>query len=244
MSSSSVTFEDQGLTWAQRAKLGEFRAVLAPDGSEKRHRFMHTVHLRGAKCAMALRRPPATLLDFGCGTGRFVRFFGSRGYRVIGTEVTPEMLEEARRIGVPDNASLVVTDGIHLPVPDQSVDLIWVCGVLRLVAQQPVYREVTGEMFRALKPGGSVVNVEVYTQWEPGVFTSGFESVGFKTERLQVLHRYGRFDRLVQSRWIPLPCVRPMSWMYGALRSRFDDPTRAVQGKGIRDYLMVWTKPV
>lgn len=247
MTQSVEAFEDQGLhkglTWTERASLGELAAVLSPDGSARRNQFLHCVHLKGAYKALSLRKPPGTLLDFGCGTGRFVRFFASKGYNVIGTEVTDAMLQQARHFGLPANASLLLTDGVSIPVPDQSVDILWICGVLRLVAQQPVFKQITAEMFRVLKPGSFVVNVEVSTQWDPTVFNAGFESAGFKTQSVKVLHRYGRFDRIFKSNVIPSWALGPMARGYATFRGLTDDPNRAVQGEGRRDYLMVWKKP-
>src|SRR5712692_8429302 len=94
-------FQTAGPSWAERAHCGELNAVLSPMGTERRNRFLHGVELYGAKKALALRRQEGVLVDFGCGTGRFVRFFGQRGYSVIGTEITAEMLREARRLSLP-----------------------------------------------------------------------------------------------------------------------------------------------
>jgi ubiquinone/menaquinone biosynthesis C-methylase UbiE len=243
MALTAGIFEDPShpSTWAERAPLGELSAVISPFANERRNRFLHLLHMWAARSVLSLSPPPGTLLDFGCGTGRFVRFFASRGYRVIATEVTPEMLREARRYGVPSRAVLVQNDGVHLPIPDESVDVIWICGVLRLVAEQPVYRQIVAEMYRVLKPGRAVVNAEMCTTRETPVFTHGFESSGFVTRRVQMLHRYGRWDRIFQSPRMPLTAATVAA--YALLRSRLDSPRRRVRGTGARDYLMVWEKP-
>src|SRR5215831_8422405 len=121
-------FETEGPSWVERARLGELRAVISPTSDDRLNLFMHSVEMYAAKRAIQLRSKPGRLLDFGCGNGRFLRYFGRRGYRVIGTEITAEMLEEARRIGLPHGAEVHITDGVHIPIPDGSVDLIWACG--------------------------------------------------------------------------------------------------------------------
>ena len=68
--------------------------------------MMHAATLVGAKVAMGLcgkaGRDKVVLLDFGCGTGRTMRFFGENGYLVVGTEITLEMLVQAQRYGLPE----------------------------------------------------------------------------------------------------------------------------------------------
>ena len=201
-----VKFETEGPSWAERATRGELTAVLSPDGSERRNVFLHTLSLYAARKALGQRKIPGVLLDFGCGTGRMLRFFAARGWSVIGTEITWQMLMEARRFGLPPSTAVLLTDGVAIPLSDASVDIIWVCGVLKytLFAPgavcrggsrnatdassagdapfMPVYYEVAREMYRVLKPGGCVVNNEVYVDAEPEAFTRDFERNGFVTE--------------------------------------------------------------
>src|SRR5262245_33012720 len=175
------TFESDHHSWAERAKLGELTAVLSVGASERTNLLLHSVGLFGARIGLASSRKRVTnqkiLLDFGCGTGRMVRFFGMKGWSVFGTEVSPEMLTEAQRIGIQKNAVLALTDGISIPLRSASVDLVWICGVLKYSLfppgsscrggsgvltnkfYAPSYRAIAGEMYRVLKPGGLTVNV-------------------------------------------------------------------------------------
>jgi ubiquinone/menaquinone biosynthesis C-methylase UbiE len=219
-------------------------AVLSPYGTPTRNRFLHAVNSYGARVAASLTPNKGALVDFGCGTGRFVRFFGQRGYSVIGTEITPEMLTEAERLGLSKGSKLLHTDGVHIPVPDGSVDNVWVCGVLRmsLFVADPVYDKIAEEMYRVLKPGGLVINLEMYVDTPPDVFTKDFENAGFVTADIRVLQRYvGRPERFFQWPRLPLWCVDIGGRLSAALRYRFDDPRRPYPG--LRDYLFVWRKP-
>src|SRR5688500_5612876 len=98
-------FQTTGLSWAERAGVGELHAVLSPQGTERRNHFLHAAHTAAAAKAATLVPPGGRVVDFGCGTGRFVRFFQARGYSVLGTEITPEMIAEAHRFGVPEGAA-------------------------------------------------------------------------------------------------------------------------------------------
>lgn len=137
VSDNRASFETEGHSWAERANRGELNAVFSPDGAEQRNRFLHTLSLYGANRALALTQERGVLLDFGCGTGRMLRFFAAHGWSVIGTEITPEMLDAARRFGLPEGAQLYLTDGVAIPLASESVDMIWVCGVLKYSLFEP-----------------------------------------------------------------------------------------------------------
>lgn len=277
MSSDISRFAHRDKAWSDRAALDELSSVLYAGGSERANLLMHGSTLVGAKAALALHRKPGVLLDFGCGVGRMLRFFGARGWSVIGTEITAEMLAKAREIGVPPGCRLFLTDGVSIPLPDDSLDMIWVCGVLKYtllepssksrggtepdrVAERsgarvsdgpdgeafvPVYEEVAREMHRVLRPGGFVVNIEMWVDADPDIFTADFERIGFATKRVGVLRRYeGKLEQLCEWReWHALPrkAVVAAGESIGHLRLWFDNPRR--RGGGMRDYLFVWSKP-
>lgn len=234
------------MSWRERALKGELNAVLSPTGSEKRNRFLHTLHLVGAETIFRSLRNKngGILVDFGCGTGRFVRFFGERNYFVVGTEITPEMLYEAKRIGIPEHSMLVQTDGISIPLADRLVDIVWCCGVLRysLFVSNPAYHDIAREMYRVLKPGGLVVNIEMYVDVAPELFTGAFERVGFTTRNVCVLQRYtGRLERFFQFPLWPLWFTVAGAKWSALYRLRYDIATRSASG--LRDYVFVWMKP-
>jgi SAM-dependent methyltransferase len=91
-------------------------------------------------------------LDAACGTGRHARHLVQRGYRVIGTDLTPEMLAKARA-NVP-GAGFVEADLRDLPLESGRFDLV-TCGLA--VAHLPELGPAVGEMARVLRPGGRAV---------------------------------------------------------------------------------------
>ena len=95
-----------------------------------------------------------TLLDVACGTGRFTRYVADRVGRVVGIDVSDEMLEGARRsvrrAGV-ENATFARMSADQLWVADDSVDRAACCWALHLF---PEPDGALAEIHRVLRDGG------------------------------------------------------------------------------------------
>src|SRR5690348_12306488 len=100
-----------------------------------------------------------TVLDFGCGPGHDLVGFGaySRPARLIGVDVSPTSLDEARaRLALHGiNAELIRqgADEVRIPLPDGSVDHVHSSGVLHHTPDPVVHLK---ELRRVLKPGGTM----------------------------------------------------------------------------------------
>jgi len=117
----------------------------------------------GNPAALAALKPGEVVLDLGSGGGFDVfiagRKVGASG-RAMGVDMTPEMLAKARhntanyrqQTGL-DNAEFRLGEIEHLPVADNSVDVIISNCVINLSPDKP---QVWREMARVLKPGGRV----------------------------------------------------------------------------------------
>ncbi|MEN3314855.1 MAG: demethylmenaquinone methyltransferase / 2-methoxy-6-polyprenyl,4-benzoquinol methylase [Acidimicrobiaceae bacterium] len=97
--------------------------------------------------------PGSVVLDLACGTGDLCRALAAAGLRPVGVDRSAGMLAAART-----TAALVRGDGLHLPVPDGSVDGV-TCGfALRNVLDLGAFFT---ECARVLRPGGRVALLEV-----------------------------------------------------------------------------------
>jgi malonyl-CoA O-methyltransferase len=100
---------------------------------------------------------PSVVLDVGAGTGQATRALRDRfrKARVIGLDVSPRMLDEARRrASWLRGFDLVCADATRLPLPDASVDLVYANLVLPWLADPDA---LLGEAHRVLRPRGLLV---------------------------------------------------------------------------------------
>jgi arsenite methyltransferase len=111
----------------------------------------------GNPLAIASLRPGQTVLDLGSGAG-FDCFLAAKAVglsgRVIGVDMTPEMLTRALKNahkGGYKNVEFRLGEIEHLPVADATVDVVISNCVINL---SPDKRSVIAEAFRVLKPGG------------------------------------------------------------------------------------------
>jgi SAM-dependent methyltransferase len=98
--------------------------------------------------------PPApSVVDYGCGRGAWVPVlraaFGEA--RVVGVEISPKAVDEARREH--PYADFLTFDGSRAPLPDASADLVFSYHVLEHVLD---LSETVADMARVVRPGGYV----------------------------------------------------------------------------------------
>ena len=115
----------------------------------------------GNPTAFASLKPGEVVVDLGCGGGLDVFLAAHKvrpGGKVIGIDMTPEMIELARCNAAhaadglpPDNVEFHLATIDNLPLPDASVDCVISNCVINLAPDKcAVFREIA----RVLKPGG------------------------------------------------------------------------------------------
>jgi SAM-dependent methyltransferase len=98
-------------------------------------------------------RQDVVVLDAGCGSGRALPFLrtavGWSGV-VVGLDLTPEMLQEARRRHGEGAAELVLGDVLQMPFVDRAFDAVLAAG---LISHLPDAAAGLRELARVCRPG-------------------------------------------------------------------------------------------
>ncbi len=129
----------------------------------------------GNPIALASLKPGETVLDLGSGAG-FDCFLSANKVgpsgKVIGVDMTPEMIEKARfnaKKGKYSNVEFRLGEIEALPIADSTADIVISNCVINLV---PDKKRVFAEAFRALKPGGRLMVSDIVLNGELPDFIS------------------------------------------------------------------------
>jgi SAM-dependent methyltransferase len=112
--------------------------------------------------------PPGRLIDLGCGTGRLLIRLARLGHRVLGVDLSQEMLavaaEKAAAAGL--HVDLVRANLTELDaLADGSFDgAACLFSTLGMVVGSDQRRRVVGQVYRLLRPGGRFV-LHVHNRW-------------------------------------------------------------------------------
>lgn len=118
--------------------------------SERRRR--NAAKWAAIRQALRYTRKVRTVLDIPCGTGRFTGDIADLGYRVVGADVSLEMiLKGVDAVGEnPGVAGFLQADAERLPLPSRSIDCI-VCIRFMLHVNQATRHRILCEMRRVTK---------------------------------------------------------------------------------------------
>ena len=106
------------------------------------------------------RCPGARTLDYCCGNGENAIFMARCGADVVGVDISPEGIENARQNaaeeGVDATCKFEVMDGEAMAFPDDTFDVIIAYGALHHLD----FDNAMSELSRVLKPGGEMIAIE------------------------------------------------------------------------------------
>jgi len=95
----------------------------------------------------------STILDFGCGEGRYIEeFLKINPYKIIGADISSFAINKAKK-RFPKGKFFVISGDDQLPIKEGSVDFIFAGDVIEHIFDTPNF---TSEMNRVLKKGGKI----------------------------------------------------------------------------------------
>lgn len=112
-----------------------------------------------------------TVLDAGCGTGRYLQELKARGAFVIGMDLSEAMLERARSV----SGRVARADVRALPFDDQSIDVV-VCGLA--LGDVDELEIALAELARVMRPDACLIYSVVHPSGEAQGWTRTFSDGG------------------------------------------------------------------
>ncbi len=154
--------------WEERAQRfaveGEGLAAVCSYGMPAFYNRVIDLSQRLALAPWLRVRPGTSVLDVGCGVGRWCRELARRGARVTGVDFSPTMIAEARRRaaarGVLARCRFLVQDLAHLDAGEQ-FDLILGVTVLQHILEPQALRAAVRRLADHLSEAGRLVLLEV-----------------------------------------------------------------------------------
>ncbi len=224
---------DNHINWDELGRLGRLRAVIDPhDVRGLKNILIDRVHW------LALRnelRQSKTVLDFGCGTGRFSRRIAKMGIEYFGIDPSADMIKSAQEWN--PKGRFQIFDDLKIPLADGNIDTVIVGCVFVHLLKKPKSERILKEIFRVLKPGGHLILLEEASlsgkksgQTQVTLTEKDFTSALSKDFEIQSLRKVRSSEFSKFSRWLteggPMPyfmfrlILTPLSWFEAVRAAR------------------------
>jgi len=143
----------ENVDWGKRAQSGFLRSGIDPaDRKGHKNDYIDLLQKMALKEVVELKGDEV-VLDFGCGSGRFSYWIAPKVKKVVGLEITPEMINLAEKNRTMENVEFMVYDGAHFPVIPYPVDLILSVGVLQTM-KGDILKDTLSSLAQYLKKDG------------------------------------------------------------------------------------------
>jgi ubiquinone/menaquinone biosynthesis C-methylase UbiE len=179
-------------------------------------------------CGLA---PGRRVLEIGCGTGIFLEKVAPSGARLVGLDLSEDLLAKARaRLAGAPNDVLHRGNAEHLPYADASFDAVYGSSVLHHLDLD----RALGEVLRVLRPGGrcaftepNIVNPQVALMFRLGLTKKYF---GVSPDEM-AFSRFRAMGALREAGFAE-PLVRPFDFLHPATPEALCDAVDRL-GRGI-----------
>jgi SAM-dependent methyltransferase len=134
-------FDRHAEAWVEQAYVGDDLPPKFPVGPERVRIALESVRVPAA----------GSLVDLGCGGGQLLLHAARLGWRTVGVDQAPGMIEEARRLTDGEGVELIEAAYNASGLPDGSFDGATAIGLIEYL---PTDEGLFAEASRLLKPGG------------------------------------------------------------------------------------------
>ncbi len=198
-----------GISWSDRSSMGLLRGVIDPaDLSGRRNAYMHALHTAVLKSELRKAGHLTKVLDFGCGTGRFIEVLSQFGLLVAAADKESSMVHAARRYAGSYAEEIVCCDPDKLPFETGTFDFT-LCSSVLCVTMKPLLQRIVRELARVTKPGGKLLLLE-QVRYDRDLSISRYYELllraGFDVERAYPIRSGSSIFTTwsAQNRWIPV----------------------------------------
>ena len=202
----------ENVDWGERAKKGFLASGIDPsDRKGHKNDYIDLLQKMALQEVLELKGDEI-ILDFGCGSGRISYWIAPKVKKVVGLEITREMIDLAEKNRVAENVEFMVYDGVRFPVVPYPFDLILSVGVLQTMKEELLKRTLSG-LAQYLKKDGRFYLIEQVSD-NPKVDRPKVEEYlqAFKESKLECL----RYYPIRSGRWWLLYLIRygfiPKNW--------------------------------
>jgi len=145
--------------WSQRARKGFLASGIDP-ADRKGHKNYYIDLLQKMALDEVLKlKSDEIAFDFGCGSGRISYWIAPRVKKVVGLEITPEMIDLAEKSRTAENVEFFLYDGVNFPEFPFMFDLILSIGVLQVMKGE-VLKNAVSHLANYLKKDGKGYFIE------------------------------------------------------------------------------------
>lgn len=118
------------------------------------------------------------VLEYGCGPGRNLKRLAPRFKKVIGVDIGLGNIKNAEKLLTLNNYNnfeFYHTTGDNIPLPDNSVDLIFEVICFQHICSYSIRSRILNDMVRVLKPTGTlIIQMGFNKEWKPDNYVDYF----------------------------------------------------------------------
>jgi len=214
-----MTDHSSSTYWNERFRLygesrGTYKAICSYGMPYLYNRYIDIVQKKALGSALnALQLEGKSVLDIGCGSGRWCRILAEKGAYVTGVDISEQAIALARRATMNDKIRFLVSSIADLELPHHSFDVITCVTVLQHVVDPDELERSLSIIKQLLKPHGNVVIMEVAPTVTESRHSTRVLRVRTETDYLELLSGIGlKLEKalstdvvsLVQKRLIPV----------------------------------------